>query len=219
MIYTIFNVCENLVVNSDRMVAKNELMDEVWGDRFVSESAVSSRIKLARQAVGDSGREQHVIKTMHGRGYRFVADVVEPDVLSRTGSVVAGRGDGRESGMSVRYARTVDGANIAYCIMGSGPVLVRCLGWLTNLEVEAASTIGAGFWQNLAERFTVVRYDGRGMRLSDRDHEVFSTATKVLDLQASSTPPSSTSSPSSDYLTAGRLPLPMPPIMLTGSSR
>ena len=180
----VFDVLVYLVVNRDRMVAKNELMDEVWGDRFVSESAVSSRIKSARQAVGDSGREQQVIKTMHGRGYRFVADVVEPDVPYRAGSMVAGRGDGRESGMAVRYARTVDGASIAYCIMGSGPVLVRCLGWLTNLEVEAASTIGAGFWQNLAERFTVVRYDGRGMGLSDRDHADFSTATKVLDLQA-----------------------------------
>ena len=70
-------VLELLVANRDRMVTKIELLDEVWGDRFVSESALTSRIKLARKACGDSGREQRIVKTVHGRGYRFVADVVE----------------------------------------------------------------------------------------------------------------------------------------------
>ncbi len=70
-------VLQHLVTNRDRMVTKIELLDEVWGDRFVSESALTSRIKLARKACGDSGREQRIVKTVHGRGYRFVADVVE----------------------------------------------------------------------------------------------------------------------------------------------
>ncbi len=64
-----------LVANRDRMVTKIELLDEVWGDRFVSESALTSRIKLARKACGDSGREQRIVKTVHSRGYRFVAPV------------------------------------------------------------------------------------------------------------------------------------------------
>ena len=180
----VFDVLVYLVLNSDRMVAKNELMDEVWGDRFVSESTVTSRIKSARQAVGDSGREQRVIKTVHGRGYRFIADVGDAGASPPRGSMAAVRADRRERGVPVRYAETADGVSIAYSISGSGPVLVRCLGWFTNLEVEAASSIGARFWENLAERFTIVRYDGRGMGLSDRDYEDFSIATKILDLQA-----------------------------------
>jgi TolB-like protein/Tfp pilus assembly protein PilF len=47
----------------------------VWGDRFVSESALTTQIKEVRRAVGDSGRVQHVVKTVHGRGYMFVAPV------------------------------------------------------------------------------------------------------------------------------------------------
>jgi DNA-binding winged helix-turn-helix (wHTH) protein/tetratricopeptide (TPR) repeat protein len=70
-------VLTHLLENRERMVTKIELLDEIWGDRFVSESALTSRIKLARKACGDSGRDQHVIKTVHGRGYRFVADVEE----------------------------------------------------------------------------------------------------------------------------------------------
>ncbi len=77
----VFDVLAYLVTHRDRMVPKTELLDEVWGDRFVSESALTSRIKAARRAVGDNGRDQRVIRTVHGRGYRFVAEVAgDPEV-------------------------------------------------------------------------------------------------------------------------------------------
>ena len=73
----VFDVLVHLVAARGRVVAKEELLDEIWGNRFVSESALTSRVKSARQAVGDSGTEQRVIRTVHGRGYEFVAAVVE----------------------------------------------------------------------------------------------------------------------------------------------
>lgn len=69
----VFAVLLFLVENSNRVVTRDELLDAVWGDRNVSESTLSHRLMLARKAVGDSGREQKLIKTVHGRGYRFVA--------------------------------------------------------------------------------------------------------------------------------------------------
>ena len=75
----VFEVIAYLVANRDRVVPKEELLDNVWGDRFVGESALTSRIKSARQALGDNGSAQSVIRTVHGRGYRFVADVGGPD--------------------------------------------------------------------------------------------------------------------------------------------
>lgn len=86
--------------------------------------------------------------------------------------------------MSVLFARTSDGADIAFSVMGDGPLLVRSLGWFTNLEMEDSSPIGARFWERLAQRFTVVRYDGRGMGLSSRYERGFSMATKLADLEA-----------------------------------
>ena len=71
----VFEVLAYLVRNRGRLVTKAELLDEIWGSRFVSESALTSRLKAARRAVGDSGREQRVIGTVHGRGYRFLAPV------------------------------------------------------------------------------------------------------------------------------------------------
>lgn len=75
----VFDLLAHLVARADRLVTKEELLDEIWGDRFVSESALTSRLKLARRAVGDDGRAQRVIQTAHGRGYRFVAEVVALD--------------------------------------------------------------------------------------------------------------------------------------------
>ena len=47
-------------------------MDTVWGGRFVSETAVTSRIKQIRRALGDDGHAQAAIRTVRGRGYRYV---------------------------------------------------------------------------------------------------------------------------------------------------
>ena len=71
----VFNVLAYLLEHRDRVVPKEELLDKIWGDRFVSESALTSRIKSARQLVGDDGVTQACIKTAHGRGYRWVAEV------------------------------------------------------------------------------------------------------------------------------------------------
>lgn len=82
-------ILAELIDQRGRVVTKNELLDSVWGDRFVSESALTSQIKALRRAVGDTGRDQAVVRTVHGRGYMFVADV---DDDSRQ---PAGAGDGR----------------------------------------------------------------------------------------------------------------------------
>lgn len=79
-----FDVLAHLVANRDRVVPKSELLDDVWGDQFVSESALTTRIKEVRRAVGDDGARQGIVRNYRGRGYRFVADVdeVEPrDVI------------------------------------------------------------------------------------------------------------------------------------------
>jgi DNA-binding winged helix-turn-helix (wHTH) protein len=74
----VFDVLRVLIENADRVVSKEELLDAVWHTRFVTESAITSRIKAVRRAVGDDGQAQRVIRTIHGRGYRFVAAVERP---------------------------------------------------------------------------------------------------------------------------------------------
>jgi TolB-like protein len=65
-----------LVKNRDRVVTKDDLLGAIWGGRIVADSTLASRINAVRKAVGDSGEEQKLIRTIARRGVRFVGDVV-----------------------------------------------------------------------------------------------------------------------------------------------
>lgn len=78
----VFDVLVHLVQNRDRVVSKDGLLDAVWGRRIVSESTLTSHINAVRKAIGDSGEEQHLVRTIPRKGFRFVGEVVE-----RAGSV------------------------------------------------------------------------------------------------------------------------------------
>lgn len=68
-----------LIENRDRLVTKDELIASVWQGRSVSDSAISSRIKSARHLLGDDGDAQRMIRTIHGKGFRFVGEVAACD--------------------------------------------------------------------------------------------------------------------------------------------
>ena len=67
----------HLIRHRDRLVTKEEIAATIWQQRSVSDASIASRIRSARQAVGDNGEAQSVIRTIHGRGFRFVAEVQE----------------------------------------------------------------------------------------------------------------------------------------------
>ena len=71
----VFALLGLLVANHERMVSKDEIHDRIWNGRIVSEAALNSRIRSVRQAVGDNGTAQRVIRTVRSGGFRFVADV------------------------------------------------------------------------------------------------------------------------------------------------
>ncbi|MCP5236041.1 MAG: winged helix-turn-helix domain-containing protein [Zoogloeaceae bacterium] len=73
----VFALLELLVTNPDRLITKDELNERIWKGRIVSEAVVNSRIRSARQAIGDDGKAQRLIKTVHRRGFRFL---VTPEV-------------------------------------------------------------------------------------------------------------------------------------------
>ncbi|HEY5794363.1 MAG TPA: winged helix-turn-helix domain-containing protein, partial [Bosea sp. (in: a-proteobacteria)] len=73
----VFDLLAHLVRNRERVVSKDDLLDAVWGGRIVSESTLTSHINAVRKAVGDSGEEQRLIRTIARKGFRFVAEVEE----------------------------------------------------------------------------------------------------------------------------------------------
>ena len=71
----VFDLLVYLVQNRDRVVSKSDLIALVWEGRIVSESTLTSRINAARKAIGDSGEDQKLIRTITRKGFRFVGTV------------------------------------------------------------------------------------------------------------------------------------------------
>ena len=71
----VFDLLVFLARNRDRTVTREEVFTAIWGNRIVSDAALSSQIKAARRVLGDDGVAQHTIATVHGRGFRFVAPI------------------------------------------------------------------------------------------------------------------------------------------------
>jgi TolB-like protein len=71
----VFDLIDYLVRNRDRVVSKEDLIASIWGGRIVSDSTLTSRINAARKAIGDSGEEQRLIRTIARKGLRFVGEV------------------------------------------------------------------------------------------------------------------------------------------------
>ena len=72
----VFDVLVYLLERRDHVITKDDLIDSVWGGRIVSESTLTSRINAARNAIGDNGRDQKLIRTIARKGFRFVGEVL-----------------------------------------------------------------------------------------------------------------------------------------------
>jgi pimeloyl-ACP methyl ester carboxylesterase/DNA-binding winged helix-turn-helix (wHTH) protein len=180
----VFDVLCYLVQHRDRVVPKEELMDGLWGGRFVSESAVTSRIKQARRALGDDGQAQRMIKTLHGRGYRFVGPVSEAE--DRASAVVpeAMPTPALPRPRAVHYTSS-DGLSIAYQTSGSGDRdLVLVSGFVSHLDHDWLDPRHAHFLDRLGGLGRLIRFDKRGSGMSDRPSGVPDLETRMHDVLA-----------------------------------
>ena len=184
----VFDLLEYLIRNRERVITADDLIATVWNGRIVSTSTLNSRIAAVRRAVGDNGDEQRLILTLPRKGHRFVADVREQhdpgavDPATRSDVNIAAADSPRTQ--AVTFCRTKDGINLAIAAVGAGPVLVRTTHWLSHIEYDWQSPITAPFLHSLAGRSRLIRYDGRGVGLSDRNVPEISFATFQCDLES-----------------------------------
>jgi pimeloyl-ACP methyl ester carboxylesterase/DNA-binding winged helix-turn-helix (wHTH) protein len=177
-------VLEQLVLSAGELVSKEHLFATVWHGTAVSDDALTSSIQELRRALDDDPKEPRFIETRHRRGYRFIAHLSD-QALADAGSRLIPPQDGtRIPDQEIRFCTTSDGLSLAYAVVGHGPCIVRVLGHFTHLEAEWQWPDLRRFWEHLAETQTVVRYDGRGIGLSDRYSGEFTEETRQRDLDA-----------------------------------
>lgn len=170
----VFALLACLIERRDRLVTKDELVETVWGGRIVSDATLSSRISAARQAVGDSGERQAVIRTVPRLGFRFL-----PEVAREAGACAARPAVAQP----LRYCTTPDDIQLAYALAGEGPPLVKAANWLNHLEFDWHSPIWQPLITELSAYRRLLRYDSRGTGLSDRSVEDLSFPSLVTDLE------------------------------------
>jgi TolB-like protein len=144
-------ILNELVDRRGELVSKHDLLDRVWGDRFVSDSALTTQVKALRKAIGDSGREQSIIRTVHGQGYRFVAEVRAVDRPTTIGAAAAGSGETSRSDRPVVAALPFDN-------LSSDASLAHVAGGLTSDVVTALSKHR---WLRIVPRPTASGYADR----------------------------------------------------------
>jgi pimeloyl-ACP methyl ester carboxylesterase len=176
----VFDLLVYLIENRDRVVSKDDLIASVWGGRIVSDSTLDSRINGVRKVLGDSGKEQRLIRTATRKGIRFVGDVVEKADENISASVKSLSGVQHK----VHFCTASDGVQIAYALAGQGLPLVKAANWLNHLEYDWQSPIWSHLLQALAAEYQLIRYDERGNGLSDWDVENISFDAFVRDLES-----------------------------------
>jgi TolB-like protein len=80
----VFDLLLQLVSHRDRVVSKDDLLKAVWSGRVVSESTITSHINAVRKAIGDTGEEQRLVRTVARKGYRFIGEVEDGETAGAT---------------------------------------------------------------------------------------------------------------------------------------
>src|SRR6478735_8360992 len=138
----VFDLILHLVENRDHVVGKEALLEAVWRKRVISDSALSTRINAARQALGDNGERQQFIQTIPRRGFRFVGDVSEADPPSAHDAAAAAAEDtpGGPSIAVLAFANLSDDREQDYFADGMAEDLITGLSHIRWLMVIARNS-------------------------------------------------------------------------------
>jgi pimeloyl-ACP methyl ester carboxylesterase/DNA-binding winged helix-turn-helix (wHTH) protein len=166
-----FDVLRYLVEHSGRVIGKDELIKAVWPGVAVTDDALVQCVRDVRHALCDEGHR--IIQTVPRRGYLFS---LEPTPVTKHSPT--------RIDQDIRFCRTKDGVKLATAANGQGLPIVRPPTWFNHLEHDWQVRFRSALYLFLAERFRLIRYDGRGSGLSDRYVPEISFATLEHDLEA-----------------------------------
>ena len=156
-----FDVLRCLLEHRDRLVSKDELLDAVWHDTFVTPNVLTRAVAQLRKALGDEAREARIIETVAKRGYRFIASVTviggDPSASSGSSDPSAGsRSSDAPPGPGASRARSTDNSGDRSVVRAmptpsaaAAPALAR---WTWIAALLAAIVVGGTVWLALVSR-------------------------------------------------------------------
>lgn len=169
----VFDLIHVLLQNGGDLVTRDQLVDEIWQGRIVSESAISACIAAARKALGDDGKTQAVIRTVSRRGLMMATDVTQ--VVDQEAETT---NDRPQSVQRLKYTEDKNGHQIAFSVIGNGPDLIRFPPPFTmDLEYEWRLPSEREFIETICNKFRYTRFDHVGSGQSERVEPTFDFST------------------------------------------
>ena len=103
----VFDLIDYLIRNRERVVSKDDLISAIWNGRIVSDAALTTRLNAARTAIGDTGEQQRLIKTLPRKGFRFLGTVCEANQPSGAGAILGGRMEAPEPALPLPHGPSI----------------------------------------------------------------------------------------------------------------
>ena len=156
----VFDLLRLMVENAGELITRDRLIKEIWHGRIVSDAAISACVAAARRAVGDTGQEQAIIRTVARRGFTCSAEVqiVSKKPLRHTAPPP-----------SIQFTRTHDGKALAYAVAGAGPPLLYTTFGGTSIEAQWSSPFFRPLFDAICAQNKLLRFDSIGTGQSDLD--------------------------------------------------
>jgi DNA-binding winged helix-turn-helix (wHTH) protein/pimeloyl-ACP methyl ester carboxylesterase len=178
----VFDVLVYLILNQDRVISGDELFDSVWQGRVVSLSTLTTRINAARRAIGDNGTDQKLIKTVNRKGYRFIGELKRDSTTHKVESIAI-KQPMEDMRQEIQFCTSGNSVRLAYARAGNGPPLMRVGSWFNHLEYDWDGPVWGHMMRWLASEYELIRYDMRGIGLSDSNMQEISFDACVRDIE------------------------------------
>lgn len=161
-----------LVKNPDRLVSKQEIYDSIWSGRYVSEAALSSRIKSVRQVLGDTGQEQRFIRTVYKKGFRFVAEVQMFETLPGRDPCMDGQSSIPISEVPESNQPHVWRPTIAVLPFSNLSNQIEQEYFTDGITTDIITMLSKHRWLNVVARNTTFSYKGRSLNMQTLGQEI-----------------------------------------------
>lgn len=164
-----FDVLCYLVAHHERMVSKDELINHVWRGRYTSDAALATAVKMLRKALGDTGEHQRLVKTVRGKGFRFVAELKAAELpqdeataasaLDRTTEFSSGNASDRSQLVTTENAGNEAAIQLFDARPGKPSIVVLPFQFAANTKnTSSAGVIAEGLAHDLIQSLARLRW-------------------------------------------------------------
>ncbi len=180
----VFDLIHLLIRHAGELVTYDQIIQEIWEGRAISDSALSARVAAARKVLGDDGKAQRIIQTVPRRGLQFVA-ALETEAAAPAPPPPAPQQPAPSASSAapppISYVANDLGELLAYSVSGSGTPVLLIAYQYTDIAADWAMDHERALFDAIAAEHTLVRFDPVGTGQSERNFTTLDLSRRAAD--------------------------------------